>query len=135
MVILSASGPHTEPPKMPDLVLSRGRQTLYRVPRYVLPHSVSSAMLRPVNRKNTPHLHVDREGSRESVVSNLLEQGNPPGMGDIARMIQASRTARLCATRSNASQGFALPVMSDDVWKRRVEQVTGLPFAFELAVA
>ena len=25
-------------------------------------------------------------------------------------------------------------VMSDDVWKRRVEQVTGLPFAFELAV-
>jgi hypothetical protein len=26
-------------------------------------------------------------------------------------------------------------VRSDDVLKRRVEQVTGLPFAFELAVA
>ncbi len=33
-----------------------------------------NAMLRQVNRKNTPHLDIDREGSRESVVSNLLSK-------------------------------------------------------------
>jgi hypothetical protein len=30
---------------------------------------------------------------------------------------------------------FIRPVGSDDAWKRRVEEVTGLPFAVELAVA
>ncbi len=32
-------------------------------------------------------------------------------------------------------RGVRIPVRSDEAGKRRVEQITGLPFAFELAVA
>jgi hypothetical protein len=49
-----------------------------------------------------------------------------------------SRAAQLCSARGNGVEPVRTVgsvVGSDDASKRRVEQVTGLPFAFELAVA
>jgi hypothetical protein len=56
----------------------------------------------------------------------------------IAHIGYRTRAAQLCSARGNDAEpvrtvGFV--VRSDDAPKRRVEQVTGLPFMFDLAVA
>jgi len=54
---------------------------------------------------------------------------------DLLSILEERPKAGLIVIRSPTSCGSAIPIRSDDVGKRGVEQVTGFPFAFELAAA
>jgi hypothetical protein len=68
------------------------------------------------------------------VPSTLIEADQITRSG-VLTPISVNRTERHDCALLRQPRGRAAPVTPDESWKRRVGQVTGLPFAFELAVA